>query len=434
MSRCSAWTRLIAVVVYSFCAVTECATSHIVPRDGDLDNDAWSQVTKWMRLNGAEIDQHLVGSATSHGGNTIRGVVSNVGLPVKEVLLKIPYKLWFVSDHFPDIHNASLDKVEGCGDMTEQEHQRLKTAAALAVEARKGNGSFFHTWISTLPTLQDFKAFHPMLSGDHVIKDFGVTPPVQLALSQQARDRDIGWCFDSWKSMKGSPIAHIEWEDDMQLAFANVRTRTYSTAMGHAMIPGADLLNTGPGTSLNSDWDVSKGIFSITLVSPAAERQEVYDVYCVACNNYRMLSIWGVYMEDNKNLVNDGSARFRSLNCSSRTWGGRRTLRAVVEEALDVSDHGLVLAKNFTSPRCKKEALAPQREQGPLRCSLARLTWEYCSAAWGYSTTEPKLAPSKFDLGQLKEAALIDRSARHGVHPELLADLRRSSLLSMQRG
>lgn len=222
----------------------------------------------------------------------------------------------------------------------------------------------------------------------------------------------------------------------MQLAFANVRTRTYSTSEGHAMIPGADLLNTAPGDSLNSEWDVSKSVFSIKVPTAVTARTEVYDVYCAACNNYRMLSIWGVYMEDNVNLVSDGSFRFRKLKCSAWTWGRRHKLRTLVEDSLDISEQGLALvsSQNLTAPRCRHQALAvPQKDQGPLRCSLARLTWEYCANSWGYPSREPASNPPAPRADHAREAMLIDQSARHGVHAELLAKGTQYSSLLRQR-
>merc|ERR1719171_3013558 len=59
-----------------------------------------------MRDNDAVVDPHLVGSATVHGGVSIRGVISTEALANKEILLQVPRKLWMVSDHFPEIENS----------------------------------------------------------------------------------------------------------------------------------------------------------------------------------------------------------------------------------------------------------------------------------------------------------------------------------------
>merc|ERR1719265_3086257 len=54
-----------------------------------------------MVQHGAKVNSHLKANATSHGGLSVRGVVSTTRLDAPAALLSIPRKLWVMLDHFP---------------------------------------------------------------------------------------------------------------------------------------------------------------------------------------------------------------------------------------------------------------------------------------------------------------------------------------------
>jgi len=365
-----------------------------IAQDGDLKMDAWSYVTQWMRLNGAEVNPHLAGNATFHGGNTIRGVVSTAGLVKDEVLAAVPRKLWIETAHFPAIDKADINALDACGShMSVGTRDRIKLAAAIAVEEKKGAVSFFYPYLSTLPTLADFRTFHPGFAGDVLMKDFGSLPTVSFAVRQQARDREVFWCFDSWKHSPESPAAHVDWLD-FELALFQVRTRAYHVGEKPALIPGTDLLNTASDTALNTDWQANDDFFFLSAPSPVAAHVEVYESYCRDCSNSALLDLWGVYEEDNVYGVHEGD-----VDCDAWTSGHRRSLRDVVEDTVNTTESGLAFARThvLTAPRCRSGAPNSQ-EQGPLRCSLSRLAFEYCAQAWGYNKNSMSATSSKSDL------------------------------------
>merc|ERR1719478_1642380 len=71
-----------------------------------------------------------------------------------------------------------------------------------------------------------------------------------------------------------------------------------------------------------------------------------------------------------------------------------------MEATLDLASS----SDNLLSPRCQASVFSTH--QGPLQCSLARLTWEYCAAAWGLAST----SNSNLNLLQVSESAIQVRS------------------------
>merc|ERR1719313_1516254 len=126
-----------------------------------------------------------------------------------------------------------------------------------------------------------------------------------------------------------------------------------------------------------------------------------------------MLQVWGIYLEDNPNKLKTGLS---AEECAK--------LKKPALRALNVTS----LSQGWTAPRCHMATL--KEKAGPLRCSMARLSWEYCSGSWG-----------KVSLAQLKSsrrrrrsltvsssttsASLLayatDMSFIHSVHPSLLS-------------
>lgn len=295
-----------------------------------------------------------------------------------DVLLRVPRRLWLVSDNFPDIDAVKLHELEGCGsDMSDRTRDRIKLSAAITLEERKGENSFYHPHLSTLPTLADFSAFHPSFAGQQVLYDFGRLPPITTELGAQSREKATARCFASWKNSPGSIVADLDW-DDTKLARFNILTRGYQAGNDRrALVPGSDLLNTSPDPSLNTHWLPTGDAFTLWASTSIDAQAELYDPYCHTCDNSWLLSVWGVYLEDNINR-----AKNLSVDCAGMTQDKSRSLRDVVVSGLDVSEEGIAFAStnNFTSPRCLKATL--QLEQGPLRCSLSRLAWEHCGPNW----------------------------------------------------
>eukprot|EP00747_Dinoflagellata_sp_TGD_P065841 gnl/TRDRNA2_/TRDRNA2_154535_c2_seq1.p1 gnl/TRDRNA2_/TRDRNA2_154535_c2~~gnl/TRDRNA2_/TRDRNA2_154535_c2_seq1.p1 ORF type:complete len:102 (+),score=18.33 gnl/TRDRNA2_/TRDRNA2_154535_c2_seq1:382-687(+) len=99
------------------------------------------------------------------------------------------------------------------------------------------------------------------------------------------------------------------------------------------------------------------------------------------------MDMWGIFLEDNdfqNDTFSDGLGTVKpSQNCNAATKvngtaATAATLRGVVEAALDLS---LAVPDGILAPRCKPSTFTAT-EQGPLRCSLARLAWQGCGGEW----------------------------------------------------
>lgn len=356
--------------------------------------DAWSETAAWLAANGAEVDSLLRANVTSHGGASIRGVVSGARLGPAETLLRVPRKLWLTLEHFPELQRANLSKVPACVDLpgTGKGCSALKEVAAIAAETRKGDASFFAPYLRTLPTLAEIRSFHPLYAGTPIVADFGALSIVTYALRVQFSDNQTRDCFEAWRRSPERPsaLAGLSW-GDYELALAWFRTRSYSVGLGEgALIPGSDLLNTAKRRSLNTAWSPDGGVFTLRTSASVPAGAELFDTYCSTCDNERMLTNWGVYLEDNPNALSDNKTKL--IDCDAVNFlpgeGTADTLREAAEAALDLSPTALseARAEGWRSPRCRRTLASPQ---GPLRCSLARLAWEYCGRQWGSNASVP---------------------------------------------
>lgn len=387
-------------------------------------SDAWSDVGAWMRHNGAFVHSSLRTQATRHGGISVRGVVSIADLPAHEPLLYIPRKLWFTLDKFPEIQNSQLPSSADISNVV-----LLKVAVALALEVKKGKASFFASYLSSLPALADFQSFHPTFSGEDIVSDFEELPAVGASRFVAQEDAATMTMFEEWQSVSGASsscvpgLTALAWEEVLQ-GIAWFRTRAFLiNASSHeaALIPGADFLNTARQSSLNTDWALpvssaraSSDSFTLRADIPVEAGVELFDRYCYKCDNDMMLSVWGLYLEDNPVRSTD------IVDCSSSDIGAR--MRLASEGILDLDANSLVQsrAQGWTAPRCS----ATTGMKGQLRCSLARLAWEYCAEAWGYGlpagsgNASPMVPPAAFHsknagVGATRNA--ISRSSRSEI-------------------
>lgn len=109
--------------------------------------------------------------------------------------------------------------------------------------------------------------------------------------------------------------------------------------------------------------------------------------YCERCDNAAMLGHWGFAFEDNPNALEDPGAVNCAAHVTERDGALHATssLRESAEQALQLgSGEGEVWDDNLlnTLPPCRSSVLEARETQGPLRCSLARLAWEYCARHW----------------------------------------------------
>jgi len=388
--------------------------------------DAWAELKVWMEDSGATVASGMKVNTTRHGGLGIRGiVVEGDGLHDSQSILSVPKRLWLHMDNFPELHSpfATLENMIP----KECDRETLKAGVALALETFKGTASFYHPYLKSLPTLDDYRSYHPRLASTGLLQEFEALDITKSIRALQSLDEHLGMCFASLQNasqakcqgteQQGGCIPNLSelTEEDLQLALPRWRTRVYGMADGSAaMIPSSDLLNTAKSELLNTNWRPTSNVFNLTASGRVPGGSEVYDSYCTDCNNAAMLKIWGIYMEDNNNEAsNIGS------DCESAG------LRQVAESILDL--HSVNIhdgTMHWNAPRCKQSPDATA--QGPMRCSFARLAWETCADIWLHRETHQQQDKELGDIAVLgqgslasmsaeKIASLIDQSAIHRV-------------------
>lgn len=361
----------------------------------------FDKLRDWLVSEGGEVNRALYGGQFRHGTAEIRGVgtKSNLAGDYKTTLFTVPKKLWMVLGNFPTFEKAVLPVTPACEGLTDWEKYRMKLAAAMVAESHKGKQSFHYLHISSLPKMSEFQSFLPNFMSVPMQKDFAGLPLVKTIQEVQTFDKDYNEvCFKQWKGTSGSPAASVSWDDEL-LALTWIRTRSYGTDEGTAVVPGTDMLNAAKAVELNTYWSSTPEAFSVhTKVEDVAAGQELYESYCQDCDNSAMLKIWGVYMEDNLNSVDSNA-----MDCSANAG-----LKGAMESVLDMKSVFAFNEDKWKSPRCRPEVFS--KAQGPMQCSLARLTWEYCAAHWGLaSATDSTSATSR--------TSFLSRSTAHLLNP-----------------
>lgn len=395
-----------------------CTLLALIPWRSSADA-GWSQIVTWVSSNGGWVDPSLQESMTFHGGAEIRGIISTKSLLGQSLVLEVPQKLWFTLDHFPELQRAPLEGIGEC-EPGKDELDRMKLAAAIALETKKGDASFHSAHLRMCPTFKEFRSFHPRLMDASLLAAFSALPIVASTRQVQAQDEKRLRCFRKWQQSPGSPVVGVSW-DDMLTAYLQIQTRGHHVGGTPVLIPAADMMNTAKEQDLNTQWGVdgsgglvawADGILDSLKAAVASDPQErkfkirtkdsvyagheMYEHYCPDCDNSKMMERWGVYLEDNPNAL-----RGTPLDCAAQSGKAARgrnastpsSLRAVAEAALDLDDVATAGSQGRLAPRCRRETLTAS-DRGPLHCSLARLAWEHCAVAWGRAAppgTEPAI-------------------------------------------
>lgn len=326
-----------------------------------------------------------------HGGFDIRSVVSTQEISDVTTLLTVPRDITIELGKHPEFNEAPLRDLPGCSTFDDGHLEDIKLAGVIASEAQKGSQSRYSTYLQQLPTLADYRSFHPRFMEAPLQKDFAALPIVDSAKKQQEIDAKTKVCFLEWRQMPGSVAATIQWEEEL-LGLTQIQNRMISAVDEnfkemHFMIPGIDLMNTDP-RRVNTQWQKvnlpEQGeVFALSgyAIEPG---HEVMVDYCSDCDNQAMLLTWGVYLEDNPNDL-DHSA---GVHCAAEVKGNHvnhtganpTTLQEAAEEMLDMKELDKAREKAWNAPQCDLKKLG--MEQSPLRCSLARLAFESCADEW----------------------------------------------------
>lgn len=338
-------------------------------------DDAWHEVTEWLRSNGAVVNSKAAGSLTQHGSFSVRGVLAEQPIEKGEVLLSIPKSLW--------LHLDNVEPIRGLENLSCGVY--LRPAVAIALEIKKGPKSKWYTYLKNLPTLENYNSFLLAHASNETLAQFdGLEMARILRLRQKEWNEEMWPCLKTWKQQYGHD--DLTWED-LQLARAHWSSRAYWLTGVHdndldrrgALIPASDLLNTDRSSLLNTDWrskklprpahNESDFAFELVAAQSVGAKKELFDSYCAGCTNWELLSGWSVYLDDNDRREPPDAV------------SPPPTLQKNVFSLLSTRPGG-------TAPLCKDELLSGEgEEQGFIKCALARLAWEQNSKDWGVPET-----------------------------------------------
>jgi len=336
--------------------------------------------------NNGMVHPGLKSNMTYHRGFPVRGIISTESLWSWTSVLTVPRSLWLDRDTFKETKAVSLQHIVECRNMhSDMDEETLKFGAGLALENKKGSGSFYFPWLRSLPSWADFHSFLPRLMEPSLRQDFSALPFVTAMTKVQQQDSAMRDCFQAWQKEPYSVVASITWQETSRM-LSVYKTRSIDAGGLPFMIPAMDLLNTENSEEASAQWDIAHMEFTLsTQLAGLSAGAELTEEYCPSCSNFELMAIWGIFLEDNLNDVGETDTSF-CYNSANSTGKSNLTsdqspvsLRKATEAMLDFKSQSL--SSQWRAPRCQPEKVMSS-EQGPLRCSLARLAWEQCHVEW----------------------------------------------------
>jgi hypothetical protein len=214
----------------------------------------------WLLKNGGHVHEFLERGVDHRG---ISGIFSNGEISKDDTLVKVPFDLCLTADKFETYEELSDFSMEPLMD---------KVVAMLLCEKSKGEASRYKAWIDILPTIEEFKSFHPYFCNS-------IERQQMLELCPRVVETLDKFHCQIQNFMKTTTERFSI--DDVEWAYANYLTRAFE---GVGLVPFCDLFNhyepKGMGISdhqeLNAKIDIQSG-------------DQVYISYG---RNYDSLELW----------------------------------------------------------------------------------------------------------------------------------------------
>jgi len=242
-----------------------------VPGAGFLEREA--PIILWLRSQ-TGWPKHLGLKNFPHSNREVRGVASAADTEAGEVVLGIPEdRLLCAATNI----NLTLDVI------------------SLARES----GSVFSAYLDSLPTLEDYKHWHPFYAPPELLERFEILPAV-------------GHINAHLKAMNESYVlfgipAGADW-DTWQWAQHVVLTRNFGVEGRHCLVPGADLLNSAQifnvlwNNKLQNRSD-GKRYFEMKAIGRISRGEEMVTTYGLHRDNQQLFWQYGFFMEHNGHLI-----------------------------------------------------------------------------------------------------------------------------------
>lgn len=419
--------------------------------------DAWHIFGHWLAASGEAPDARLAARPLVAAGLAERSLVAAGGhLPKGTVLAEVPKQMWIHLDNFPLLQRANLTQLPECSAMPDATLTTLKLAAAVAVETKKGNRSWFEAYLQQLPTFQDYHNTYPSFAGPVLLADFEALPLIRLVKHMHKVDDQLRICFQAWQQSglrqpgalggDGPPeFAQLHWAD-VTMGLMHVRTRGRSVSLGNtttrALVPGTDFVNAALPASVNTrsaaqSDSANHSIWRLSAAADVPAGGELREEYCSGCHNDAMMLLWGIYLDNNPNHVDLELGDLDPDYCMPVSRSA--PLRDVVLGAFELDRSPEPLAPSYIFMELLRAGLhrasaalgcpplaakGPASEQAPLRCSLARLALEHCAETWAAHDFSSEALPRRAALLEEEDALIYGNlSFRDAAHAALASGI-----------
>lgn len=344
--------------------------------------------TAWARrVRGSD---RLRSSRFQHGGAGVRGVSSAVALEKGDVVVDVPQELSLTACSNGSQLLFGPQNAEGA-----PLDERRRLIGLLAAQRRLGASSTFAPYFEHMPSLDSYRASHPLFTSVANIYRFAPLPEVQAVIYlQSVKFQD----FQAWQTFAQTkePDARVKAAEDphgaaellgaargvtfndYDWAFASLLTRGFvvpperqqrgdSCMFSMALEPGADDFNTDVSSKQNVRWgfDSKTGDFRVIAVRSVKPGKELLEPYTAVDDNEHLADHWGVDLSGNPHMVQPlGKAECKTL---------RSNLALIGMKPLAPRNGTLAAGE----PACKPPA---GETQGDIFCLFLRLAREHCRA------------------------------------------------------
>eukprot|EP00747_Dinoflagellata_sp_TGD_P151402 gnl/TRDRNA2_/TRDRNA2_177207_c2_seq36.p1 gnl/TRDRNA2_/TRDRNA2_177207_c2~~gnl/TRDRNA2_/TRDRNA2_177207_c2_seq36.p1 ORF type:complete len:359 (+),score=26.17 gnl/TRDRNA2_/TRDRNA2_177207_c2_seq36:418-1494(+) len=261
----------------------------------------------------------------------------------------------------------------------------------MAAQARQKEGSKWHPYLRMLPSLEEYRAKIPQYAEAPLLADFAELPVMQrntYFTTGALLDNDphlLQTCIEALQS-EGWPELQELSLPDVALAARHFQDRAHGDEQNKGwMLPVLDLLNTAEAERINTQRKFFNGQLQVRTSMFVPKGHELFNTY-YPLPNLHLVGFYGLFLDSNshpwgskgmmsKMLVHD--LGLPNVDCYARVGrnGTRSSLKEVTDAALERR-----WEPHMVAPRCREEVLSTN--QGPARCSLARLAWELCGDTW----------------------------------------------------
>lgn len=221
-------------------------------------------VLAWARGHNATGVEDLVPGTFVHGNVSVRGLATRRDFALGQVVMRVPTELLIRPVNAAKaLGHDTATALDAALKGSSTPFPSAPLALFLALELRRGSASPWAPYIASLPSIEDYRTYHPMLATDAELAHYEALPLV-ARIREERRLLQGAWML--WVARANATILVDHWAAKAKVTFDDFLWG-YVATMSHGvrgnMVPVFDLINDeGP-----SDQNVkSVGTVEFSLV------------------------------------------------------------------------------------------------------------------------------------------------------------------------